>query len=280
MDERDIDLALDAELEFVLTLGGFALRVPGAVLVTHEKIPVPRFNYVLVGRIGAERQTAFFEKTLDHYFQRAIRPTFRVVQPAQPHVDMGLRRLGFTPGPEPVLLLLEGSTPRPDSSEAAHVRPARDDEIDDVVAFWTGPKERPEFRTAIDIAWHHPHPGEELLPLLGTVAGKLVASSLLYRHGPAAGIHFVSTSPPARGQGVASELVRYALRHRPLNAPVRFSIFSDSPRLQRRLESLGFEIGRAFTEYILPEEAELALPPAGPSSPPQWRPPRSAKSPH
>ncbi len=270
-----MDEALDAETEFVLTLGGLALRVPGALLVTHEKIPVPRFNYVRVGRVGAERQTSFFERTLDHYFQRALRPTFRLPSPVETHLDKGLRRLGFSPRAEPLTVLLEGTPRPPERTGSFEVRPARTAELDEVAAFWTGAKERPEFRTAVDVAWHHPHPDEELLPLLATSDGEIVSAALLYRHGAAAGIHFVATHIPARGRGAASELVRYVLRERPLGGPVRYSILADSARLEARLVKLGFEPARNLTVYELPRDAELALPPPGPPEPPRWRPPRT-----
>ncbi len=268
--------ALDAEAEFVLTLGGLALRVRGALLVTHEKIPVPRFNYVQVDRIGAERQTAFFERALDHYFQRALRPTFRLPQPVEPHLDHGLRRLGFVPRTEPLSVMLEGTSRPPEPAPSGFaVRPARDAELDEVAAFWTGAKERLEFRTAVDVAWHHPHPDEQLVPLLATADGEIVAAALLYRHGATVGIHFVATHPSARGRGAASELVRYALKERPLGGPVRHTIVADSARLEARLRKLGFGSALSFAVYELPRGAELALPSPGPPGPPRWRPPRS-----
>ncbi|HTT45035.1 MAG TPA: hypothetical protein VMH38_03340, partial [Thermoplasmata archaeon] len=76
--EPEVEAALATERQFVLTLGGFALELAGATLVTHEKLPVPRFNFVQELGVGRERQTTFFEHALDHYFQRALRPTFRV----------------------------------------------------------------------------------------------------------------------------------------------------------------------------------------------------------
>ena len=104
--ELATEAALEAERQFVLTLGGFALEIPGATLVTHEKIPVPRFNFVQEMGVGRERQTAFFERALDHYFQRALRPTFRVPLPVPDHVDIGLRRFGFRARSAPLVLLL------------------------------------------------------------------------------------------------------------------------------------------------------------------------------
>ncbi len=267
------DDALETEVEFVLALGGFALRLPGALLVTHEKVPVPRFNFVVVRGVSAERQTSFFEHALDHYFQRALRPTFRVVPPVETHLDRGLRRLGFRPRLEPWTILAEGDEPVHLEGRLT-IRPAEDADLDGLAQFWTAPKERPEFRTAVDIAWHHPNPGEQLQPIVAVRSPELVSAALLYRHGPHAGIFLVSTAPPSRGQGAASELVRYVLRERPLGAEVRHVIFSDSTRLQRRLETLGFRPLSNQVVYELPADAELALPRPGPAGPPQWRPPR------
>ena len=43
-EELWVEAALEAERQFVFTLGGFALELAGAALVTHEKLPVPRFG--------------------------------------------------------------------------------------------------------------------------------------------------------------------------------------------------------------------------------------------
>jgi len=273
-DDLAIEAALEAERQFVLTLGGFSLEVAGARLVTHEKIPAPRFNFVQELGVGRERQTAFFERALDHYFQRALRPTFRVPLPAAPHVDRGLRRLGFLPRSAPLVLLLENRAPLPAPTGEASVREASRGELEEVVSFWTDPRERPELRTALDVAWHHPNPHEQLVPLLASLNGEAVAAAVVYRHRAAAGIFLVATRPTARGRGAASALVAYAVRERPAGPSALLAIFADSYRLQARLERLGFSAARAFTEYELPRDAALALPDPGPPTPPRWRPPR------
>ena len=268
--------ALDAERQFVLTLGGFAVEIPGATLVLHEKLPVPRFNFVQELGVGAERQTAFFERALDQYFQRALRPTFRVPLPVTPHVDAGLRRFGFRPLAAPLVLLLatgERSGPFGADLEA---RAARRGELDLVASFWTTERERPEFRSALEIAWSHPNPHERLVPILAFQDGAPVSCALVYRYRTSAGIHAVTTRPEARGKGAASDLVRYVLEHDPVGPGARYSIFSDSERLERRLVKLGFRSARSFQVYELGPGAELALPPVGPSGPPRWRPPREA----
>jgi GNAT superfamily N-acetyltransferase len=272
------EAALEAERQFVLTLGGYALEIPGAALVTHERIPVPRFNFVQEMGVGPERQAAFFERALDHYFQRALRPTFRVPVPVPDHVDAGLRRLGFQPHDEALVLMLEeGPRERPRSSEV-RVRIAERADLDAIASFWTGPGERAEFRSALDVAWNHPNPHERLVPLLATLEQVPVASALVYRYRSSAGIHAVATAPAARGRGAASELVGVARESDPVGTGVRYSIFSDSARLERRLESLGFRRARAFQQYVLPTDAALQVLPAGPPGPPRWRPPRGERT--
>ncbi len=278
MDGGEVDpgvaRALEAERRFVLTLGGYALEIAGATLVTHEKLPVPRFNFVEAHGVGAERQAAFFERALDHYFQRALRPSFRVPEPVPGHLDVGLRRFGFAPRPSPLVLLLStGERPDP-LGPTVEVRPATPGELDRVAAFWTSERERPELRSALDVAVGHPNPHERLVALLARIDGEPVAGALVYRHRDAAGIHAVATRPDARGHGAASAIVRYALERDPVGPGVRYSIFADSPRLERRLSRLGFRPALSFREYDLPASAELAIPPAGPRTPPRWRPPR------
>ncbi|MGA9839769.1 MAG: GNAT family N-acetyltransferase [Thermoplasmata archaeon] len=266
--------ALEAERQFVLTLGGFALEIPGANLVTHERLPVPRFNFVQEMGVGPERQSAFFERALDHYFQRALRPTFRVPEPVGDHVDAGLRRFGFRPRATPLVLLLEGTDRGPTTAPPTGVRPARRSEIDLVASFWTSERERPEFRAALDVAWSHPNPHERLQPLLAFRGPEAVSVALVYRYRSAAGIHAVATRPAARGQGGASDLVRFVLATDAVGPGVRYSMFADSERLARRLEQLGFRPARSFREYELPAGADLDLPAPGPVGPPRWRPPR------
>lgn len=270
----EVEGALRAERRFVLALGGFGLEIPGAVLVTHEKIPSPRFNYVEVRGVAPDRQTAFFERALDHYFQRALRPTFRVPLPVPEFLDAGLRRFAFRPAAEPRELWLDDpAAPAPDPGDAA-VEVSDAAEVDRVAAFWTEEAERPELRTGLDLALHHPPPGEALVPVLARVDGAPVAAALLYRAGRAAGIHLVTTRPDARGRGAASALLAYARRRAPFPTGVRYSILTEGARAAPRLERLGFARAQGFAQYELPRDAELALPPPGPPGPPRWRPPR------
>jgi Acetyltransferase (GNAT) domain len=277
--EFAVEASLEAERQFVLTLGGFALEVAGATLVTHEKIPAPRFNFVQELGVGRERQTSFFERALDHYFQRALRPTFRVPQPPSAHVDLGLRRFGFRPKEAPLTLMLGTGPPAQSVPSEIDVGPAADSELDEVVSFWADGRERPELRAALDVAWHHPNPHERLVPLLARLGGDPVSAAVVYRHRSAAGIHFVATRLSARGQGAASAVVDFALRESPAGEVAVHGIYADSPRLEGRLRRLGFSPARSFVEYELPRSAQLALPDPGPPTPPRWRPPRPGGTP-
>ena len=275
-DPRDAaaEAALEAEKQLVLTLGGFALEIAGAALVTHEKIPVPRFNFVQVGNVGRERQTAFFERALDHYFQRALRPTFRVPLPVPEHLDRGLRSFGFRARPSPLALLLGRGAPPPPADGRVVVAEPTGEAIGALASFWTGEKERPELTAALDVAVHHPNPGERLVPLVARAEGEPVSAALVYRYRSAAGIHLVATRPSARGRGAASALVGYVLREHPVGPGVGYSILSDAPTVGTRLAELGFATARSYAEYELPPDAQLALPSPGPPGPPRWRPPR------
>ena len=224
MDEPnslEVEAALEVERQFVLTLGGFALETAGAYLVTHERIPAPRFNFVQELGVAPERQTAFFERALDHYFQRALRPRFRAPFPVAAHIDAGLRRFGFRPRPAPLVLLLDApDRPRP-TGEPPDVRPAKTSELDLVASFWTAERERPEFRAALHVAWTHPNPHERLQPLLAFRRAEAVSAALVYRYRNVAGIYAVATRPSARGQGAASDLVRFATANAPEGPGVR-----------------------------------------------------------
>jgi GNAT superfamily N-acetyltransferase len=277
-NDLEVEAALAAERQLVLTLGGFCLEVAGASLVTHEKVPVPRFNFVQEVGVGPERQTSFFEHALDHYFQRALRPTFRVPTPVPHHLDAGLRRFGFRPRSSPLLLMLAERPSEVPSSSEVDVRVARRDDLDTVAAFWTSERERPEFRAALDIAWSHPNPHERLVPVIASLEDRPVSAALVYRYRSAVGIHAVATRSSARGRGAASSLVAFAVAKRVGGDGVPYSIFADSERLKLRLERLGFRAARSFTEYELPATAELALPSPGPPTGPRWRPPRTPSS--
>jgi hypothetical protein len=270
--------ALGHERDLVLALGGFALDVPGATLVTHERVPSPRFNFVQGIQISAERQAAFFERVLDHYFQRALRPTFRLGSPVAGHITKALAHFGFRPRPFPRTLLF-AARPAPTGPGPFEVRPAAPSELGTVVSFWAHERERGEIQRSIEVVLEHPNPGEEIAPMLAFRGDVPVAALLAYRYDGIAGLHGVSTQPDERGQGAASALVARSLEL-PLVRTARVTVISaDHPRIVGRLESLGFEVAESLTEYELPADAELALAPPGPPGPPQWRPPRRTSAP-
>jgi hypothetical protein len=272
----EVHAALENELYFVLALGGFALRTAGATFVTHERLPSPRFNFVDVHEVAPQRQTAFFERALDHYFQRAIRPTFRLRLPVPAHLDVSLRRLGLRPRADPLDLLLDTGTSGEGASPGDRVRAATLADIDDVCSFWTTERERAEFRSALEVAWSHPNPGERVRPLLASSEARPVSAALVYERGSSAGIYAVATRADARGQGAASALVAFARSPAFANPGTRSSIFAGTARLRTRIEKLGFSVAESFAEYELPRDAELAVPSPGPAGPPRWRPPRGS----
>ena len=273
--EADAEAAHAIERRFVLALGGFALEIAGATLVTHEHLPVPRFNYVEVHGVSRERQSAFFERALDHYFQRALRPSFRVPIPVPVYLDAGLRRFGFRPRSTPRTTLTAGPAAEPPATNGVRPRLARASELDLVGSFWAPERERPQLRAALAVAIAHPNPHESLAPMLAFSGGEAVSAALVFRHRSTAGIFAVATRPPSRGRGAASDLVGFVRSSEPAGPAERYALWADSERLTARLSRLGFEPVGAEMEYELPPGAELALPDPGPVTPPRWRPPRT-----
>lgn len=261
--------------------GGYALELAGGVLVVNERVPVPRFNFVQYVRIHRNRQAAFLERTLDHYFQRALRPSIRVELPADSFLDQSLRGLGFRPTPDPMSLLLHRGAPRAVPVDGAfEVRAASVNEVPVIARFWTGEVESEEFVRALTVALEHPNPDERLVPILSLHHGQPVSAALVHRYRDWVGIHGVVTQPAERGQGAATALVSGALSLPAVSSdPDRVAMWSESPRLDQRLVSLGFEVATRFAVYELPTGAVLALPAPGPPAPPRWRPPRSRTRP-
>lgn len=273
-DERAADASLETEAQLVLTLGGYALEVAGARLVTNEHVAVPRFNFVQEIGVARERQSAFFERALDHYFQRALRPTFRVPLPVPGYLDASLRRLGFQAKAELLTLMIAGSPAAPARRSSTRLRVATDTELDTVAGFWTSERERPELAAALSVAIHHPNPQERLVPVLARLSGTVVGVALVYRYREMAGIFGVTTRTAERGRGVASDLTRWVLAEAVAGPGSGYFLLADSARLEQRLAGLGFRPARAFRVYELASDRSLALPSPGPPGPPRWRPPR------
>lgn len=265
------------ERAFVLALGGFALELAGGTLVTHERIGVARFNFIDGPYLPADRLTAFFERALDHYFQRALRPRVRRVRPVPAPIDAALRHLGFLAEPDPLLrLAATPSATRPDAGAEVAVAVA-DPQDERTAELWTNPGERDELRRAIDVVVHHPNEGERLVPLLATSGKGIIGGAILYRNGRSASVQWTSTVPAARGQGTATALVAAALREAAGLGVNRLTMWTETPRLAQRLAPFGFHVDRELTEYRLPADAQLAMPSPGPPGPPRWRPPRASR---
>jgi ribosomal protein S18 acetylase RimI-like enzyme len=271
-----MDAARRLHRDLIHSLGGFSFELAGGSLVTHERIPVPSFNFVDGAKVSVRRQTAFFEKALDHYFQRALRPSFRVDPDVPGHVDRTLRHFGFLPAPDPLVFLVAPTRGAPSSAGSVEVEEVSPDRAREIAAFWTHERERDEFERALDVVANHPNPGERLVPLLARSGTRTAAAALLYRRGTHAEVDAVATLPELRGRGIATTLVEGALASAARDGATTLSVLSTTPRLSARLAPLGFsELGRLI-EYRLPANAELSLPPPGPPTPPRWRPPRAA----
>jgi GNAT superfamily N-acetyltransferase len=275
MRHPELEGVLREERELVLALGGFALEFAGGILVTNERIPVPRFNFVQELSLSRERMSAFFEKALDHYFQRAIRPEFHLPEPAPAHLAAVLEHYGFSPRAEPrSILLCPRSVPLPPPPPGFSARAAAPGELDIVVDFLAAPRERDELRRGLEVMMEHPNPDERLVPAIAFDGRAVASAALLHRHRARWGIHAVATQPSARGRGAASALVLAALDGIIPAAEGPVAIWADHARIRRRLEALGFhEIARRRV-FQLDPKAELHLPPPGPTPGPLWRPPR------
>lgn len=275
-----VEQALREERGLVLTLGGYAVEFAGGVLVANERIPVPRFNFVQWVRVHRRRQAAFLERALDHFFQRAIRPSIRVERPVPGFLDDSLGRLGFRPAAEPWSLLLRDGPPPGPPAAPYEVRTARPEELPLVARFWTGDREREEFLRAISVALEHPNPDETLVPGVALRHGAPASAALLHTCGTTIGIHGVVTQPDVRGLGAATALVAGLLHATAAPGRARrTAMWSGSGRLESRLGNLGFSVAARYSVYELPPDARLELPATGPAGPPRWRPPRPSASP-
>jgi GNAT superfamily N-acetyltransferase len=271
----NVEPLLREEREFVHTLGGYSVSLHGGVFVVHEKIPFPRFNFVQEITVRRDRAAGFIEVALDHYFSRAIRPTIRVATDAPEHIGGSLTRLGFHRRPASLTLLrAEPTGPPPAPTATVEVRPARPDELDQVVTFFARPEEQLELRRQIEVAWDRPGAEERLTPLLAVRDGQPIATALLHSFRGVTGIHGVATQTAARGAGVATAIVRRALTEELSPRGSTVWIATEHPTLERRLAPLGFSAAASFAVFDLPAGAELTLPPQGPPAAATWRPPR------
>jgi ribosomal protein S18 acetylase RimI-like enzyme len=267
---------LREERELVLAFGGFALEIPGAVLVTNERIPVPRFNFVQDVSVARDRLAGFFERALDHYFQRALRPEFHILEPMPGYLAGPLAHFGFEPRPEPRSALLHPrSVPIPAPQHEFSVRVADDDRFDEVVGFWAETREREELRRQLETVRHHANPEETVLPVLAYEGREPAAAALLHGYRGTWGIHGVATQPGSRGRGAASAIVAESVHHLVPEDARAIVIWADQGRVRQRLERLGFQEVARFRVYELAAGAQLHLPPVPVTSTPRWRPPRT-----
>jgi len=265
----------DEERELICALGGFALHLSGGWLVTHERLPGSRFNFIDIGALNPARRTAFLERALDHYFQRALRPVVRL-SPRAPEAIVGsLERLGFRERSTPQLLLTRQLKPlRGPASAGERVRALTPQELPILYRLWGGERELPEIRSTIDVALSAPSPGEEVVPVGSIVEGRLVSVGLLHHWNGIWGLHAVATIPGERGNGWASDLA--------IQAPVAstdrgdrwLGLRVDSVRVPSHLETAGFVAQEQCRIFDLPTDRSLEVPPPGPPQPPRWRPPR------
>ena len=279
--QAELEAALREERELVLSLGGYAMELAGGVLVVNERVPVPRFNFIQYVRLHRNRQSTFLERALDHYFQRALRPSIRAELPVPDFLDASLRHLGFRPTSTPwSLLLRDPSVGAPTPNPSYEVRPAAADELDRIAGFWTGETEREEFLRALSVALAHPNPDERLVPHVALRDGAWASAALVHTHRSAVGVHGVVTQPAERGHGAATALLAGLLRSGAFasrEGPV--AMWSDNPRLDRRLGGLGFAPAVRYAVYELPPEAELSLPSSPSAGPARWRPTRRPNGP-
>jgi hypothetical protein len=266
-----------AERGFVRLFGGYSVGLPGGTLLVNERIPVPRFNFVQVVRVGRDRQAAFFEAALDHYFQRGLRPSFRVAEPVPEHIDRTLSDLAFSSaGPEERWLVAGPERPTAPVVEEAGA-PVPESSIDRLVDLWIGASGREEFRRQLEVGRSRPHPGERLDPYWTLDAsGAVRCAGLAYRRDRCVDLEAIATPVGSRGEGAATELVRGLLASPLAKASRYVALRTTEPRLAERLAPLGFAVAGRFRVYALPDGADLKLRTPPPGGERRWRPPRIA----
>jgi GNAT superfamily N-acetyltransferase len=240
---------------FPQLFGGYAVEWPGGTLVVNERVPTSRFNFVQDVRLAPGRVLAFVEKALEHYYQRALRPTFELPDDlSQPGTVRALLQAGYVPqGPERSrkLLLREGGG-SPPADPRYRVRPAGEEDLGTFLGFLTEPRHQMELYRYLEEDIFHPQPGERTIPYLAWRGEDPVAVALFHEEGPVRGIHGVATGPRYRGQGAASGLVAGILRAEEHPPSRRWVLAYDGPGTPRALGALGFGPALSFETYALP----------------------------
>ncbi|MCI4367195.1 MAG: hypothetical protein L3K08_05545, partial [Thermoplasmata archaeon] len=195
--------------------------------------------------------------------------------PVPAHVEETLMRLGFRPRGTLESWLIAGPD-RPVPEPVGGVRRIRTQELEGVVAWWAGDRERAELRRQLEVGMNHPNPGEEETPFVATTPKGIVASAALgYQRGECLDIEAVSTHPEHRGRGSATSLVQGILADGMAVRSAFVALRSSEPRLAGRLATLGFRVAEENVLYDLPQDAALQLPTspaAAGAGPPLWRP--------
>ncbi len=260
-------LALREERHFCELFAGHAVELTEAHLVVNEKVPVPRFNYVQDARCGPGRTAAFLERTLEHYYQRALRPAFELpLRPSQPPLVEALRLMGYlSRGEDHHRHLLVWSGARPVPSGAARSDPDGELQVDRVPEDELGTfvdllvesqaRYREEVRRYLEVAIAHPHPGERVVPYVARAREGPVSFGLFHAHGAASGLFAVGTATTAREKGYATALVREVLAKEGRGAPLPLCLSAEGRVPPRPLLELGFEVWASFERFELSEEA-------------------------
>lgn len=274
-DGPDPMLWAEEERALVCALGGYALQLSGGWLVTHERLGGSRFNFIDIGPLAPARRTAFLERALDHYFQRALRPVVRLEPSAPTEIVESLERLGFRERTFPQQLLVRGPGPGGETNPSRPVRPLTAEELPLLYRLWGGSKELPEIRASLDVAVAAPARGEKVVPVAAITEEGPASVGVLHGWNGMWGLHAVTTLPGHRGGGWASDLTigSWYLSGRAEGGWLGLRL--DSHRIPSRLGGAGLGCLVRYRIFELPTDRALEIPPPGPPQPPRWRPPRS-----
>lgn len=266
LGERRRREALAIDRRFSFLFGGYGVELPEAHLVVNERLPAPRFNWVQDLRCSPGRATAFLERTLDHYYQRALRPTFEV---RSEEVDPGIEKaLGLAhyerQGPSRRRQLLrwepgEGAARLGPSAggDAAQVpAPLTDEELPAFAELLVLPRQQPEVVRCLQVAQTHPNPGERVAVYAVRGPSGLRSVALYLRQGGHAGLFAVGTRPEDRSRGLATELVAGVLRAEALPQAVPVVLSFEGPKPPAPLLRLGFEPLVSFDVFALAPEVD------------------------
>ena len=265
----DVARALELSRDFVAAFGGYSVEIPGAYLVVNEKVPVPRFNYVQDVVQAPGRVLAFIEKALEHYYQRALRPTIEVPRDvSQPALHRAIRAGGFTSrgaSHDRRLLVWEGfpadSPTPPGASPPYQVLPVAEDDLESFVDLWTPRRYRDEILRYFDVVLTHPNPWERLVPYEIREEERILGLAVFYENRGVRGLPVVATVPDARSRGLATMLVSEILRREAREASYPVSLWLEGPRAPAPLVRLGFRERAVYEVYALPEERPLEADP-------------------